>query len=142
MKHLSLVLLILLATTGCKKEEKPSLASLHTKNLGGERTWKATHSYFPLQYGNDTTYSLNDTSFAIQVLGDTKIKVFWSEMINKNQQYGQPIDTTKMLYYECINCTGSPTSVHYYYPTGEIIFSIPRRVGMSGGNSITTYKTK
>ena len=126
MKHLSLALLILLATTGCKKEEKPSLASLHTKNLGGERTWKVTHSYFPLQYGNDTTYSLNDTSFAIQVLGDTKIKVFRSEMINKNQQYGQPIDTTKMLYY----------------PTGEIIFSIPRKVGMSGGNSITTYRTK
>ena len=96
MKHLSLALLILLATTGCKKEEKPSLASLHTKNLGGERTWKVTHSYFPLQYGNDTTYSLNDTSFAIQVLGDTKIKVFRSEMINKNQQYGQPIDTTKI----------------------------------------------
>jgi len=120
---------------GCKKEDPGPDVALYTSKLAGDRTW--AHQRSIRHIGVDTSWSLNDTSFAIEALDDMRLKVYGYELtyytytdsalIYKNQ----PDQSLMFVYYGAL---------HYDYKKDSICFS--SMMLNKGNGTIDSFTTR
>ena len=141
----AMLLLMMFAVSSCKKKNS---GPDYTAKMGGVRHWHGIFSKTLVSFPTDSTYvqrdtswNLNDTSFAVWRIDGSTIDMFGAKLsYQSQQQYGYGGISTDSIYYFEGNYVDVPY-VQYFVYRDSIVYSQTINISAVAGQQITVYHT-